>query len=321
MINGKIRHPNHIIDQKACRFLQEIFPSEWVQRSITPDYGLDIDLELFDYEDDICTTLGEHVYLQVKGTEHALYGSVSPFGSQYSDDAKEANALIPVLKFSLDVAELRLVERMGAAVPVMPIVVDLEKQAARYVCLNDYVKYVLPFQNPMYREQKTVTIYIPTANKLTHDTSDIILWYGKRAKRFSLFLEILAMVDNAKYLTTDDLLGMMKTRIGELVDSDAWKAAKHWTLCGSIHDLVVEMHHDSLLNMAGKKMLEHMMPKGADPKQEMVEYRGEMVNAFVAAQLISCNHFIEQASTTACIFEDDIRHIGLPTTVNRLINS
>lgn len=321
MTNGKIRHPNHIIDQKACRFLQDTFPSEWVQRTITPDYGLDIDLELFDYEEEKCTTLGEHVYLQVKGTEHAVYGSVAPFGRHFSDEAKKANALIPVLKFSLDVAELRLVERMGAAVPVMLVVVDLEKQTAYYICLNDYVKYVLPFQNPLFREQKTVTINIPTENELTHDTSDIILWYGKRAKLYSLFLEILAMVDNAKYLGIDDLLSMMKTRIEGLVDSDAWKAAKHWSLCGSIHNLVIEMHNNSLLNWAGKETLESLIPQDADPNQEIVEYRGKQVSAFVAAQLISCNHFFEQASTTACIFEDDIRHIGLPTTANWIMSS
>ena len=71
MQNGKIMHHNHIVDLQACRHLQSIFPTEWIQRTITPDYGLDIDLELFDYENDVCITLGEHVYLQIKGTEHA----------------------------------------------------------------------------------------------------------------------------------------------------------------------------------------------------------------------------------------------------------
>lgn len=37
MPDGKVRHPNHIIDQQACRFLQGVFPVEWVQRTMSPD--------------------------------------------------------------------------------------------------------------------------------------------------------------------------------------------------------------------------------------------------------------------------------------------
>jgi len=279
---------------------------------MSPDYGLDIDLELFGYENGVCITLGEHVYLQVKGTEHANYGTVHPFGNLFYEDEEPDTFNWPVLKFSLDVSELLLVERMGAAVPVLLIVVDLQKSQAFYICLNDYIRCVLPYQNPTFRKQDTVTIYIPTDNLLTAETSDIFLWYGKRAKLFSLFLEILAIVDNAKYLNAAELIEMIAARIGELIHSDAWHASEHWRLLESIYNLMKEMHQNSLLNIAGKDILEMEL----DPTKVTVDYNGECVTAFTAAQAISCHHFLNQISATACIFEDDVRHVGLPTKTN-----
>lgn len=316
MTNGKIRHANHLVDQKACRYLMSALPSEWVQRTISPDYGLDIDLELFGYEDGVCVTLGEHVYLQVKGTEHANYGTVHPFGNKFYTDEEAKGLDWSVLKFTIDVAELLLVERMGAAIPVLLIVVDLQKNQAFYICLNDYIKHVLPYQNPGFRKQETVTIYIPTDNVLTVDTSNICLWYGKRAKLFSLFLEILAIVDDAKYLDTSRLIEMMETRVGELVHSDAWQASKQWKLLESIHNMLTEMHENSLINESGKRILELELEEGEDPKAVLSEYRGECVTVFAAAQAISCHHLLDQISIVACIFEEDLRHMGLPTKNN-----
>ena len=64
------------IINKCIKFIQnEILPETWVSREITPDYGIDLDVELFDYENDRCITLGEHIFLQVKGTESPTYGN------------------------------------------------------------------------------------------------------------------------------------------------------------------------------------------------------------------------------------------------------
>ena len=67
MINGKIRTKAHITGEKAIKFIQnEILPETWVSREITPDYGIDLDVELFDYENDRCITLGEHIFFTSK---------------------------------------------------------------------------------------------------------------------------------------------------------------------------------------------------------------------------------------------------------------
>ena len=79
---------------------------------------------------------------------------------------------------------------------------------------------------------------------------------------------------------------------------------------------MMEMHQNDLLNKAGARILEMEISNGNDPKEILSEYKGECVTAFVAAQAFSCQHFLEQISATACIFEDDIRHVGLPTKNN-----
>ena len=40
MAEGKIRDKNHIIEAKSLLFLQNLFPNEWVQRKMDPDYEI-----------------------------------------------------------------------------------------------------------------------------------------------------------------------------------------------------------------------------------------------------------------------------------------
>ena len=67
MADGKVRHSNHIIDSRAIQFIQNKLPVEWVTRQMHPDYGIDLDLELFGYENEKYITHGEHVFFTSKG--------------------------------------------------------------------------------------------------------------------------------------------------------------------------------------------------------------------------------------------------------------
>ena len=166
MADGKIRDEKHIIEAKSLLFLQSVLPVEWVQRKMEPDYGIDIDIELFDYEKNVCVTLGEHVYMQVKGTTAPNYAKITPEGEKLYIN-KELNKMqIPVLKYVVDVPLLKLVERMGSAMPVLLVVVDIHEQIAYYVCLNDYIHNILKYREDDYREHKKVTVYIPKENIL-----------------------------------------------------------------------------------------------------------------------------------------------------------
>lgn len=67
---GKKRPAQHITGEKGVNILKELFPDEWAVREYTPDYGIDLDVELFDdLGNDVYITKGEHVLFQVKGTE------------------------------------------------------------------------------------------------------------------------------------------------------------------------------------------------------------------------------------------------------------
>ena len=68
MINGKVRSTSHLIDQDAILTIKKKLPKEWVVRELTPDYGIDLDVELFEKENGKIVTLGERLYIQVKGT-------------------------------------------------------------------------------------------------------------------------------------------------------------------------------------------------------------------------------------------------------------
>ena len=69
LVGGKKRSTSQIKGEVAVNILRGLFPQEWVIREYTPDYGIDLSIELFEkYEDNYITT-GEHIYFQVKGTE------------------------------------------------------------------------------------------------------------------------------------------------------------------------------------------------------------------------------------------------------------
>lgn len=136
------------------------FPSEWVVRPLQYDYGIDLQVEVFHSitsEDgrQKYQTWGEHFYVQVKTSDKVEI-------SEYKGSKGKTRAL----KFSIETSELKLVEAMGASVPVILLVVDRTKLQVFYVCLNDYISKTLTSANPTWREQKMATLYIPTQNQI-----------------------------------------------------------------------------------------------------------------------------------------------------------
>lgn len=319
MANGKIMDRNHITEEKSLRFLQDLFPVEWIPRKMVPDYGIDIDLELFDYEEDVCVTLGEHVFLQVKGTESPNFTTINPIGEQLYTNRELEGMQVPVLKFVLDVPLLKLVERMGSTTPVLLIVVDLTAQEAYYVCLNDYVRNVLFYHKNDYRKQDKVTIYIPKENILKPEVAS---WYGKRAKLYSLFQELLTLVDDVRLYNANHKVDAVAQRLKMIALSDAWSVCEYWYALKYIHEQLREMLENNMLNKAGKHLLDGLADKGENPETTMVQYGNEPipVSALLAAQATSCNAFLDQAKATSAMFENNVRHMGLPTQINWMLS-
>ena len=319
MAEGKIRNTNHIIEEKSLRFLQTVFPIEWVQRKMEPDYGIDIDLELFDYEEGICVTLGEHVFLQVKGTESPEYATIKPIGQQMYTKKELEEKEIPVLKFVIDVPLLKLVERMGSTIPVLLVVVDLKEQVPYYICLNDYVHNILPYRTNDYKNQDTVTIYIPKENVLE---PKIASWYGKRAKLYGLFQELLTLSDNVILYNANHKVDAMMRNLRTIALSDAWSVSKYWAALEVLQNQMEEMLENNMLNECGKNLIENIIKEGEHPLTKMVNYGAEPIPipVLLAAQATSCDVFLNQVKATGAMFENNVRHMGLPTQVNWMIS-
>lgn len=319
MPNGKIRHENHMIDSRAILFIQNELPVEWVVREYRQDYGIDLEVELFDYEDEKCVTLGEHVLLQVKGTVNPKYGKTKIVNG---DSRLKENGDIDVLKFSIEVSLLNLVERMGSGVPVLLVVVDLEKEKAFYICLNDYIRYVLPFQNPGYKLQKEVTIYIPCANDML---SEALLWYGKRPKLYSFFQEAAAVQDHCLYLDGFEYVDQVKKWVYRLKNNEIFSVRNCWGYLEVLYDMVNKMVQNEMVLPEGE-MFVKMAIQDEDITTEndwktSVLYRSmwddeEGESGLFIAQEISSKRIMEFASIMSGTFDSLLRHRGLPTVEN-----
>ena len=159
-------------------------PEEWVIREYTADYGIDLDVELFEKcSEKVYITKGEHVLFQVKTTNSLNVKTMKILSDDMSNNEFYT---FRVAKYSLDTDLLSTVERMGSAVPVLLCLVDNVEREGYFVCLNDYIDKILVPQNPDYHMQESVVINIPIENRIS-DGKRVIEWYGKRAKLYSFF--------------------------------------------------------------------------------------------------------------------------------------
>ncbi|GAA1404639.1 hypothetical protein AUR04nite_08420 [Glutamicibacter uratoxydans] len=193
----KQRHINHINGDKGIDIVMRSLPEHWVTRVITPDYGLDLHVEVF--ESDLrdprsANTLGEHFYIQVKSSENIEQTQITVRSrlnvTKYDPDPNLGDTLeINVVKINLETSELLTVETMGAAVPVVLCYVDLSTEDTYYVCLNDYLsKSLLPYKHS-YELQGSVTLYLPSWNVLDKDDPSFSYFrlLARRSKFYAAF--------------------------------------------------------------------------------------------------------------------------------------
>lgn len=152
---GKKRPLSHIRGDKGVSILKKCLPVEWVVREYTPDYGIDLCIELFAQHDDGFITRGEHIFFQVKGTasiEKCTFKIKERINGNQETE-------IEVVKFVLDTDLLATVETMGSAVPFILAVADENTEDVFFICLNDYLEKLIIPENPDYTQQITKTVY------------------------------------------------------------------------------------------------------------------------------------------------------------------
>lgn len=232
MSQGKQRSKSQIIGDRAVGILKNLFPTEWVIREYSPDYGIDLAVELFEEYNNYYMTTGEHVYFQVKGTEKLDKGKLKIYERMNVEKSyieKDFYKEIDVVKFHIDTALLGTVEKMGSAVPVLLTIVDITNNTVYFVCLNDYIEKIIIPTNPDYILQDKLLINIPISNAIKCSEDCVpIRWYAKRAKLFALFSKVNYQNHELEYFSDETLITDILHFAKIIRRFDAWSASKYF---------------------------------------------------------------------------------------------
>lgn len=321
MGNGKKRSFAHIKGESGVAILKEHFPKEWVVREYTPDYGIDMSVELFAPYDTGYITTGEHIFFQVKATDtlEIMNLSVSP---RYNVERCQRPVTgtpvdIRVVKYVLDTDLLATVEKMGGAVPVILAVVDRSANNIYCLCLNDYLEKVLIPDEPNYMEQDTKTIYIPIENNLKDMGTSMIEWYGKRAKLYAFFNKIHSQAEDLKYCSAYDLEDEVRHFLSIILRSDVWSACDYFPALKYARG-EIDYYVEHGITREAENMIAHSIETGEDVDAEIweVSYRNSPISFREAQSHMGLLHLWERLENVGDIFEDTIKEYFLPTYLN-----
>lgn len=274
MSEGKMRNRSQISGEKAVQIIRSMFPVEWVVRDYIPDYGIDLAVELFEeYKDNYITT-GEHLYFQIKGTEELKKGKLKVYERSNVEKMytkKELYKEIEVVKFKIETALLGTVEKMGSAVPVILVVVDITNKTAYFVCLNDYIEKIIIPNNPNYTEQETIVINIPISNRIINDKDLIpVNWYAKRAKLYALFNKANYQNSELEYMEDDNLSKGILHFARIIRRLDAWSASKYFPALKIVQD-ELDFFLKNGTPIMSEKVIDHFRNNGKDINEKCWE--------------------------------------------------
>ena len=271
MNGGKRRVLSHITGESGIQIIKRLLPEEWVIREYTPDYGIDIDVELFvPYKGNFLTS-GEHIYFQVKTTETVKIGKRKVYERDNVEKGHTIGKLykdIKVVKFPIDTDTLALVEKMSSAVPVLLAVVDDSQDKFYFVCLNDYIEKIIIPEKPDYNKQETITIDLPIQNVVTGNKDDLkaIEWYAKRAKMFSFFNKVNYQYNELQYCFGEEICQKGEFFAQILLRLDVWSAID---VCYYLKELKKELDF----------YVQHGITKDSIDMIESMKQRGEDVDS------------------------------------------
>lgn len=323
MMIGKERASSHLNEEKSFEILKQMLPIEWVFRKYTPDYGIDFSIELFEQNDGKYYTQGEHLYIQLKSIKKPRYNKVRIYPriniekEQLNPSTVDQSSFIEVdvLKYVIETTLLTTVEKMGSAVPVLLIAVDISSEEAYYICLNDYIEKIIIPSNPLYYEQKTITLNIPLRNKLDKLIGkNIFECYAKRGKLFSFFNKVAYQYHELQNSNGD--IDMAKHFSNILARLDVWSASKYLPALSFVKDKFFHFHN-------------HGQPLNLDQTLNSLEKLGHDINAFewedsnllgtvslsAAMNVMEIYEIWRVMDNVGRIFEDILKECDLPTYI------
>jgi hypothetical protein len=131
-----MRIHTHEIDTQARKIVPIALPRQWEYRDVTGrDYGIDMELEIFEEKE----ATGQVLLFQIKGTEKEIV---------FKDGIS-----------SFDIPTKMLIYSNRFITPFILSVCPIqnEKQIFYYIWLQEYIKCVLNFDNPSWRNNKSTT--------------------------------------------------------------------------------------------------------------------------------------------------------------------
>lgn len=324
MLDGKKRNKSQITGEKAVNILKDLFPEEWVVREYTPDYGIDLSVEIFEEYKSGYITTGEHIYFQVKGTEELQRGKYKVYERKNVEKTYENSSNykeIEVVKFNIETSLLSTVERMGSAVPVLLTIVDIIEKNVYYVCLNDYIEKVIVPINPNYSSQKSITLNIPV-NNVIKNAEDVfpINWYSKRAKLFALFNKVNYQNSQLKYIFDEDLSKYILHFANIIRRLDAWSASKYFYALKSV-EIELDYFLDNGITKMAEDILNSMKKNGKNIYEKCWEYHNSYENLSLSEieNAIGLRVLWDNICNCANIFEYVSKEWFLPTHLALII--
>lgn len=240
----KRKSESHIIEKNSLKIIGDILPTYWTIREYKPDYGIDLSIELFEKKENklnkVYDTLGEHLYIQVKGVEKIKTGSIKIYERNNIENEKiiEKNEFqdLKVVKYSIDTLELKTVQRMGSSLPVLLFVVDTTSKLIYFLCLNDYIDKVILPKNKDYHLKKTITLNIPESNIIskTKETLIPLYLYAKRPKYYAFFIKVGYQRNELNFIGKN-LISQCKYFAEILMNQDIFSGENNWHIMSSIH--------------------------------------------------------------------------------------
>lgn len=250
----KRQSEQHVIGRKAVKIFTAALPPWWVTREYQPDYGIDLEIELFDEVRDshpknrtkTYDSLGEHLFVQVKGAQ-ALESRQVQIQARMNVERSEGVAPgippqnLQVFAKAIETTELVTVQRMGAALPVLLVLVDVSAERSFFVSLTDYVDKIILPEDPDYSKKETKTIFVPELNEITRSRLVPLQYYAKRPKLYAAFQKFAYQDHELRYVDDADLLETSQRFARFLLRSDVWNSCSFW--------LPIAMAHENLKSL------------------------------------------------------------------------
>ncbi|MGA2681853.1 MAG: DUF4365 domain-containing protein [Candidatus Bathyarchaeia archaeon] len=135
------RPPQHVTETESIKIFDQAIPSEWINRTINLDYGLDKSVEVTENG----KLTGKELLVQLKGTN-------------------TINITDGCVSYPLEVKNLKYY--LQRDLPVVLTVVEVTSRKCYWLFIQQYIFEVLDESNPNWTSQGTVTVKIPVSNDI-----------------------------------------------------------------------------------------------------------------------------------------------------------